>query len=241
MLWLGIFLSALLGGLVQSITGFGAAIVMMSVVPYFFNMLQAPALSSSITAGLSCMLAWKFRRDIDFRQAAAPTLLYLVFSTAAIGLAPFLDLELLAVVFGAFLILLSVYFLFFAQGVSIKANLLTASVCSIISGVCAGFFGIGGPLMAIYFLAATQRKESYIGCIQFMFAVNNIANLAVRAACGIYTLALIPFTLVGLAGICLGKIGGLRVLERINPKAMKKIVYIYVGVSGVMTLADHLL
>lgn len=208
MMGLAIALAALLGGFVQSVTGFGGAIVMMLVLPRFLGMLQAPALSASITAALTCGLAWKFRREIDLRTAAVPILTYLASSTVTIRLVGGLDLEVLVLAFGVFLILLSVYFIWFAWNVAIRANFVTASVCGLISGVCTGLFGVGGPLMAIYFLAATDRKETYLASLQFLFAVNNLANLAVRVVCGIYTLDLIPLSIVGILGGHSGPDGG---------------------------------
>lgn len=43
MVYLAVALSAALGGFVQSITGFGAAVVMMTILPYFFTMAVAPS------------------------------------------------------------------------------------------------------------------------------------------------------------------------------------------------------
>ena len=63
MVYLAVTLSAALGGFVQSITGFGAAVVMMTILPYFFTMAVAPSVSTSICLGLTVTLAWKLRND----------------------------------------------------------------------------------------------------------------------------------------------------------------------------------
>ena len=63
MVYLAVALSAALGGFVQSITGFGAAVVMMTILPYFFTMAVAPSVSTSICLGLTVTLAWKLRND----------------------------------------------------------------------------------------------------------------------------------------------------------------------------------
>lgn len=89
--------------------------------------------------------------------------------------------------------------------------------------------------------AAADRKETYLASLQFLFEVNNLANLAARVACGIYTLDLIPLSVVGILGGTLGRMGGIKVLGRININMMKKLVYGYVGLSGMMILAEHLL
>jgi transcriptional regulator with XRE-family HTH domain len=57
-------------------------------------------------------------------------------------------------------IAISLWFMFFADKIRIKANLLTAFICGSLAGVASGLFGIGGPPMVIYILAipAMTRK-----------------------------------------------------------------------------------
>ena len=90
--------------------------------------------------------------------------------------------------------------------------------------------------MAIYFISAIKDKKSYIGTIQFLFAFTNIVNLLMRIANGIYTIDLLPATILGFGGITIGKIIGLRILDKINPVRIKKLVYAFVGISGLLSL-----
>ena len=235
-MYLAIVAAALAAGVVQTVTGFGAAIFMMLIMPHFFDMFAAPAVTSAITVGLSLTLAWKFRAHIRWKTCLFPALVYLLFSTASISLAKKLNLEHLSFAFGIFLIVLSVYFFVFSERITMRANRGTAAVCAMVSGITSGFFGIGGPLMAVYFISAIKEKESYIGTIQFLFAATNIVNLFVRIANGIYTMDLLPATVLGFAGITIGKLVGLRILDRIDPARIKKLVYAFVGISGILSL-----
>ena len=231
-----IFLTAAVAGVIQTVTGFGAAVFMMLIMPYYFDMVQAPAITSAITLGLSVALAWKFRRQIRWNTCLFPSVIYLAFSITSINLAQKLDLEVLSFSFGVFLILLAIYFTIFSEKIAMKANRKTAAFCAMISGITSGFFGIGGPLMAIYFISAIKEKESYIGTIQFLLAFANIMNLFMRIAKGIFTIELLPFTLLGIAGITIGKKTGLKILDKIQPGRIKKMVYAFVAISGVLNL-----
>ena len=235
----GIFLAAVAAGTVQAVTGFGAGIILMMVVPRFFDMLHAPALSSAITIGISAALAWRFRQQIDITRQILPIVLYLTTSTAAITVAGALNLNALAVAFGVFLMLLSLYFLLLAQKFALRDTVVNMALCALVSGVFSGLFGVGGPLMAVYFLAASETKERYVGSLQFFFAVTSGFNLGVRIFHGIYTLALVPLTILGMLGINAGKLLGLKLLDRMNIELMKKLVYGYVGLSGVITILNH--
>ena len=93
MVYLAVALSAALGGFVQSITGFGAAVVMMTILPYFFTMAVAPSVSTSICLGLTVTLAWKLRKSIDLKLTLPPTLLYAAASVTAIRFIGSMDLR----------------------------------------------------------------------------------------------------------------------------------------------------
>jgi len=218
------------------VTGFGAAVFLMLFIPYFFDMIAAPAVASAITMGLSLTLAWKFRAHIRFGCCLLPTIAYLIFSTTSIRLAKQLDLEFLSAAFGVFLIILAVYLFVFSERITMQANRRTAVACAVISGISSGFFGIGGPLMAVYFISAIEEKKAYIGTIQFLFAFTNTVNLMMRIANGIFTIELVPAVILGFVGITIGKLAGLRILDKIDPGKIKKLVYAFVGISGVLSL-----
>jgi uncharacterized membrane protein YfcA len=152
MLWIVLPLIAALGGIIHTITGFGSGIVMMLFLPSFLDMASAPALSSSINLFLSLILAFKFRKTIRIRMFLLPIIPYLLGSTMAIYALSGFDMRMVAISFGVFLIILSLYFTFVAKKMTVTPNWQTAVLCGGISGVTAGLFGIGGPLMALYFL-----------------------------------------------------------------------------------------
>lgn len=90
------FSAAIIAGIIQTVTGFGAAVLLMLVMPHFFDMVAAPAVTSAITVGLSLTLAWKFRKHIKLNACLFPAVIYLLFSTASISIAKKLNLESLS-------------------------------------------------------------------------------------------------------------------------------------------------
>ena len=92
MILLSVILSAAVAGLVQSVTGFGAAVVMMLVLPHFFSIPAASSIASAVCLGLNLVLLVKFRRYLDWRLWLLPTLPYLLTGTAAIHMVGQLDL-----------------------------------------------------------------------------------------------------------------------------------------------------
>ena len=240
MIWLAVFLCAVLAGVVQSLTGFGGAVMMMLVLPYYFAIPAASSIASAVCLGLNVVLLVKFRRHLDWHLWLLPTIPYLAVSTAVIHLVEQLDLRLLSVAFGGFLMLLSAYFLVFARHLSVTPSWKAAMLCGAIAGVTLGLFGIGGPLMSLYFLPTAKSKESYTANMQCAFFVANLSNMFSRLSCGIMPVYLIPLTLFAFLAVNVGKAFGLRILQYLDGQKIRTLVYAFVGVSGLITVLQNL-
>lgn len=240
MIWIVLPMITLVSGMIHTITGFGSGVVMMLVFPYILSLVAGPALVSAINFFLSLTLTFKFRREIRPQLILFPLVPYLICSFGTILTVNHLDLRLLAIAFGVFLIVLSLYFIFIAKHMSVKANWRSAVVCGAFSGAGAGLFGIGGPLMALYFLAITDSKESYTANLQCFFTITCLGNTLVRITQGIYTLDLVPLTILGLIFVNVGKSLGLKVLDKLDSNLIRKIVYIFVGLSGLLTVVQNI-
>lgn len=241
MVWAAIILGAVVAGLVQTVTGFGSGVVLIMVLSRLFEMTVAPSLNTSICIALSVSLAWRFRKDINFKLMIVPAIPYLTMSVCAISLLRFMNMTALAVAFGVFLMALSVYFLFFESRVHLQANYPTALFCGTVSGVFAGLFGVGGPLMALYFLTITKSRAAYVATLQFFFVLSNITSMTTRVLQGYYTPDLLPYTMAGILGVTAGKHLGLMVAEKLDGAKLKKVIYVFVGISGAINVIQNLM
>lgn len=233
-------LAALVGGIIQPLTGFGSAVILMVVAQYFFDITVAPSVVAAICMFQSGIMAYQHRRKIDLRQILPPIALYTVCSLIVINLLGNFDLHILTAIFGGFLVLLSVYFLFFAGKLTLKPGRVTGLLCSGFSGCCAGAFTIGGPMMALYFVTIARDKETYVANMQFLFITTNIINLAMRTARGLYGVEYLPITAVGVAAVLLGLVIGNALSKKISGDVARQVVYIGVGVSGFATLLQQI-
>lgn len=240
MLFFLVIIASVLGGIIQSMTGFGAGVIMMLFFERYLNMLAAPALSSSICTGLTIALFLKFRKYVCLKKIVIPTAVYVFACTIVISLVKNMNLNYLQLLFGLFLIAMSIYSGFFAKRISVSANTISASICALLSGICGGLFGVGGPPLALYFLSATSSKEEYIGTIQAVFMLTSISSLVTRICNNIYTPQLIIYTIIGIIFVNIGKILGLQLLFRFDEKKVCTSVYICIGVSGLINVLSCL-
>ncbi len=234
-------LAALAGGIIQPLTGFGSAVILMVAAQYFFDITVAPSVAAAICVVQSGIMAWSRRRSIDLRQILPPIALYTVCSLVVISLLGKMDLHVLTAVFGGFLMLLAAYFLFIAKRVQLHPSPAAGMLCSAFPGCCAGAFTIGGPMMALYFVAIARDKESYVANMQFLFVTTNAINLAMRTWRGLYGAEYLPITAVGAAFVVLGMVIGNALSRRMSGDMARQVVYIGVGVSGLVTLLQQIL
>ena len=234
-------LAALAGGIIQPLTGFGSAVILMVAAQYFFDITIAPGVVAAICMFQSGIMAWNRRKIIDLKQILPPIALYTVCSLAVINLLGSMDLHVLTAAFGGFLMLLALYFLFIAKRVSLNPGLAAGMLCSGFSGCCAGAFTVGGPMMALYFVAIARDKDTYVANMQFLFAATNLTNLAMRAARGLYGAQYLPVTAVGVIFVLVGMVIGSALSKRMNGDVARQVVYIGVGVSGLVTLLQQIL
>lgn len=234
-------LAALAGGIIQPLTGFGSAVILMVAAQYFFDITIAPGVVAAICMFQSGIMAWNRRKSIDLKQILPPIALYTVCSLAVINLLGSMDLHVLTAAFGGFLMLLALYFLFIAKRVSLKPGLAAGMLCSGFSGCCAGAFTVGGPMMALYFVAIARDKDTYVANMQFLFAATNLTNLAMRAVRGLYGAQYLPVTAVGVIFVLVGMVIGSALIKRMSGDVARQVVYIGVGVSGLVTLLQQIL
>ena len=229
MVWAVVAAASLAAGIIQTVTGFGSVVFLMMVLPFYFDMIDAPALAI-VTNQLFCMaLCWKYRRHIRWRLALPPTI---AFGAANLLTLPFvggLDLHVLVLVFGVFLILLAVFFLVVARRVQLTPKPAAGVVCGALCGVS-----------ALYFVAAAEDHREYLACMQLLFAVTGVTGIVGRLQSGLLRAEILPYAAVGSVCILLGAVVGGRLAEKLNADRMRTLVYIFVGVSGVILLAQQL-
>lgn len=230
-----VMVTALAAGFIQAVSGFGGAMVMMMTLPYFFPMTISTALAGMVNVPILALLAWRYREKINVKMVFLPAVTYLIVSGICIKIASLIDLDGMKAIFGLLLIALALYFNFFSNRIRIKANVASALICGGISGVTGGLFGIGGPLMVLYYLSTTKDKGVYLGTINLLFTITESYSAIMRFANGIISLDQGVPIVCGFAAILVGQQVGSRVVDKLDGEKMKKIIYLLLGLSGLIT------
>lgn len=235
MLYLIIALVSMIGALIQGVTGFGASLTIMTILPYFMALPKAVAISCVIPLAQMAALVWLYRRALNWRRVLIPSLFYLIGCWLSIKHTLSFDPTMLKFSFGIFLVIIGIYFLHFSEKAKVKDTIPVMVVCSFVSGLINGLFGIGGPLMVLYYMAACDSMDEYVANIQCCFMITDIYCLFLRTQEGIFTADLIGPSIVGIVIILLGQAIATRIVAKINSEAIiRRCTYVMVCVSGVI-------
>ena len=225
------------GCALNMVCGFGFGVFCMMFMPYVIGSTsQAAAMINIITFAQSTFLAIRYRQHIKWKLFLVPLAAYFVTSFLAVRLSSGLDNELMKRILGAFLLALSLYFVFIAKRVRMAASTRNGLIAGAIGGVMSGMFATGGPPASLYFSATTETKEEYLGTIQGYFVFTNLYVVILRVANGTVTRNVLLCTAVGLSGLVLGNILGNYLFKRVDIGFIRKAIYCMMAVSGLIML-----
>lgn len=174
-----------------------------------------------------------------FGKKIIPILIsFLLFSLISIQFVVYVEDSILKQLLGGVLILLSIYFFFFSDNLHLRPTLTTQISMGSISGIMGGLFAMQGPPAVLYFIAAEDEKEKYMALTQTYFMFGNIFMTIVRAINGYLTFDVAQGWLYACIGIVIGGYIGNKVFEKVKKETLRKMVYLYMAVSGVITMIN---
>ena len=234
---------ALLSSFVQASLGLGFGIIFMALMPQLIGHGSAIAAMYII---VSIVIIWTIvasRKSVDMRccwKKAWPCMIGngvgIALGTVVLYLLEMTSPALLIKMTGGVLILMSLYFLIFAKGISINATPVKGFSLGGLSGILAGFLGIGGPPTSIYLLNATDTVDEYLSSIQTSYLMGNLVGVAMHIIKGSYTPTSFGAMVICLAPTVAGTVLGLKFAQRLNAPLLKKILYVFMIAMGIFLI-----
>lgn len=226
-----------MGSFIQRVSGFGFGIFVMTMLPYLLPSYgEATALSGMLAGSMSLIVAIRMRRYIVWREVLPILCTFTVVSLGAIFAVTSFDEKFLKHILGGILIAVSIYFFFISEKIRLKATYFVQVVLGIVSGIMGGLFAMQGPPAVLYFLASCETKEKYIAQTQTYFVLGNMMMTLFRFRAGFVTADVGTAYAYGLIAVTIGASIGSKVVKKISHKVLKKIVYVYMAISGIVAL-----
>jgi uncharacterized membrane protein YfcA len=234
-------LVALASSYVQSVTGFGFGILSMIFLPSLLPYTGANALSSTLSTFTSLFTLILLRRQVNLRNLIFPTVGCLVSTFFAVAFIKQQSNKTLILLLGIMLVLLSLYFFFFSDKIRIKPTPIAGFIAGALSGIGNGMFAIGGPPAVIYFLQSEESSEKYMATISAFFVISGAVSIGSKAVLGFMTPDVLIAIAVGFFTMLGGAFIGKLTRDKIRPHLIKKTIYAFMAMSGVINIVTSLI
>ena len=177
-------------------------------------------------------------RHIPWRKLAVILITFLIVSWFGVRIVASVDNLMLKRILGGILIGVSLYFFLVNGRIHLKPTVPVQMGMGAISGMMGGLFGMQGPPAVIYFISCTDRKEEYMAITQWYFIIGNLMMTFYRAGNGFLTAPVLKTFALTFPAVFLGLFTGSRVYRKLNIETIRRCVYVFIGVAGVVALVS---
>ena len=233
--------STFISAIIQATMGFGSALILLNVLPFFFPLNKAIALMQVSMLFLNLVFSiiyWrKIRWDVLYPALIPAAVCGLVFTLWSVTL----DIAVLFVALGVVFIVLSIYELALSDRIKVRPSKTMGFLMGSFSGIGNAFFSIAGPPIALYLAPSVDDNLQYFASSQCFFLFCSVPCIFARLISGIYDRGDIPYLAVLIAGFTLGMFFGVRILKKIEIRFLRKLIYAFIGVNGVYIIVRQFL
>lgn len=230
-------LVAFIASLTQRVSGFGFGMLFMTAAPFLMPTYpEATTLSGALALVCALVTGVQMVRFVPWKKLLPILCTFLVVSFVSIRFVGRIDGKMMRGVLGAVLLFLSFYFCFIRSKISMKPTMKVQVGMGTVSGVMGGLFAMQGPPAVIYFISCADNKEEYMAITQWYFIISNSFMTVSRAASGFFTPTVGKAWLFGVAAVILGLMVGKRIYSRMPIEIIRKVVYVIIGVSGLLAI-----
>ena len=225
---------------IQNVTGFGFGIFAMIFLPSILLYTEANVLSSMLSCFTAICTTTLMRKSIHWRNLLFPLMGCAVFTFLSVSFVKVQTGKTLSILLGIILFALSLYFFFFSSKLRIKPTRTAGLLAGALSGILGGMFSIGGPPVVIYFLQSEEDHPHYMGAISAYFTFSGMISITAKASAGFVTPRVWLGFAVGLAAMLLGTWLGKCTRDKTKPDIIRRAVYGFMAVSGLVRVITAL-
>lgn len=224
------------GGFVNGITGFGAAMAAMPFVVQGMSITLAVPVCSLMVLVASFEQVWRYRGHTDWPRVT-PLLIGAVPGAFAGTLAlRFLPPSGMKAALGAFLVLYALWGMLQKGVTPLVVNKSWGYVAGFFSTTFGTALSFSGPPLAIYTTLSGWDKETSKAGLATFFIITCILTIGSQSLAGLHSVRTFSFVLIGTPCAIAGAWLGLRMSRNIRDKTYHIGLFAFIGLSGVMFL-----
>jgi uncharacterized membrane protein YfcA len=214
-----------LSAFVQSIIGFGSALIAMPLLVSMLGIHIAAPLVAIAALLTEVVILLRYRQAFNFavvRHLAIATIMGIPIGVYAVR---YINNDIVNKILGIIVIGYALYALF-APKLPDLAGAAWTYIFGIFAGILGGAYNTSGPPYVIYGNARHWSPDEFKSNLQGLFLINGIIIVAVHAVSGNLTSKVFQYALYVMPGLILGMAAGFFLSKRINPQLFRNTVLI---------------
>jgi uncharacterized membrane protein YfcA len=232
-------LLSLLAEVLGTVGGFGSSLFFVPLASFFLDFQSVLGITALFHLSSNLIKIIMFRKGFDKKLILTLGLPAIIFVIAGAFLTKYVNKQILEIILGIFLILISLLFLLFKR-VKVKPTLFNSIFGGSLSGLSAGLLGTGGAIRGLTLAAFNLEKSVFIATSAVIDLGIDLSRSGVYIYNGFvhtHDLYLIPILfVVSIAGTYIGKL----LLTVISEKRFRVIVLTLVLVVGTLTILKQI-
>lgn len=229
----------LLAGLIQGLTGFGLALVSVSILINFLSPKLVVPTVVILSIFTNIIILFEARKWVDLRRIWPLMMAGIVGMPLGTYLLVVLDASILKVFIGAVIALFAIAFLMGFKK-QIRNEKLAFAPVGFISGLLQGSTSLSGPPVILFFVNQGVEKQVFRANLVAYFTVLSLATIPVFVLGGIITKEVINHVLWFLPAMIIGVIAGIKLAHKVKETLFRNLALIIVTIAGLLSIASGL-
>lgn len=226
-----------LAAFLQASTGFGYAILAMSLMPLFLPMKISSAISAVTVVAIAIQMVIMLRKNLNWRVVLVPVLSCMLTTNLGVYILMHYPERVLRIILAVFLLLLTAFFIISnKRKLAIKNSLKNSILFGLLTGISTGMFNIVGPFFTVYYFNICEDNISFKANLEFTFLVAGIYSTTLHLLYGNITREALPYiSLSAVAAVAAGFIG-LGLFRKLNRDMFRRIIYVFMPIMALLLL-----
>lgn len=226
----------LVAAILQSLSGFGFALIVMPVLTLVLGLRAAAPMVALTALTLYTINVLRYRRSIDLGEVFRLGLASAVGVPIGVWLLSSVDEHLFKQVMGASLIAFALYSLF-RPAISWRPGRSWVYPAGFLAGCLGGAYNVPGPPVVIYGSLRQWPRDEFRGILQSLFLINGSLVVTSHLLAGNVTTQVLTYWIYAMPPLLLGVLVGSLADRRVNRDAFRVLVQVMILLMGIALVA----
>lgn len=229
------------GGFINGVAGFGAAMVAMPLIAPFIDFSAAVPSCTLIVLTLNCQVGWTFRRYIQWQYVKGILVGAIPGVILSMFVLKYVSETYLKAGMGSFIAGYALWSLYADKGGFRAISTAWGYLAGVLSSALGMAFGFNGPPLAAYIAYSGCPAKAVKGVLGAGFIITGICIVGAKAASGQITEDVLLIYLVATPAVILGSKLGIWLSASLNEYSYRKVLFIALAGMGLKILWSSLI